>query len=178
MTALDAASLAGLLAAVQDPTSSSQARGQALESYTSELLSAIPGVTVACTNSFDVFGCQEIDVACENVGVSAGLQGFDRIILVECKNWADAVGSMEVAWFDTKLRVRGRTCGILIALNGITGDQQSLKNAHQILAAALAEKREILVVTVEELSALTDSDEVAELLRRRSLELNLSRGLP
>ena len=54
--------------------------------------------------------------------------GFWRLagspLVVECKNWADKVGAREVTVLIDKLRTVGpesRT-GVLVALNGVTGD--------------------------------------------------------
>lgn len=153
-------------------------RGKALEGLASDLFSAIPGVDVIATNSMDVFACQEIDVVLWNVGSSQGLIGFDKEILVECKNWSTPVGALEVAWFDTKLRTRGMRHGFLLAMNGITGQHQSRTSAHAIIAIALAERRRIVVLKAEELKEIKTSDDLVQLCRRRMHSLLTTRGLP
>lgn len=111
------------------------------------LLTAPVPLTPAC----DAHGCQEIDLAFWNDGLPDGLNGFDQIVHVEAKNWSAAVGSMEVAWFDTKLRLSGRRLGVLLSISGITGNAHSLRSAEDIVSNALREGREILVVSGDDL---------------------------
>ncbi len=159
------------------PLATNFEKGRALEEFSRTLFSTIPGIEVHASNSVDVFSCQELDVVLANMGDSDGLFGFDLTLLVECKNWQAPVGSMEVAWFDTKLRMRGLRTGLLIALNGITGNPHSLTSAHAIVAAALAENRRIGVVKPEDLLAAGTGPDLARFCRRRLAELHLSRGL-
>ena len=125
-----------------------------------------------------MFGAQEIDVAVANDALGDGLADFPKIFLIECKNWASAVGSLEVAWFDTKLRMRGLQFGVLVAMNGITGQQHALSAAQNIVAAALQEQRELVVLTQTDLRSLTSADDLVALLQDRRLELYVTRGLP
>lgn len=178
MAAIDQNHLVQLLARARDDTLNTDARGVALEDLAELIFGAVPGVEVAATRSVDIFRSQELDVVCRNDQLVDGLSDFDHIVPVECKNWSSPVGSMEVAWFDTKLRVRSRTTGVLIAMNGITGDPHSLTSANQIVSLALAEGRSILVLRDVEIEALQSGEELAALLKRKEVELNLSRGLP
>ena len=60
--------------------------------------------------------------------------------------WQLQVGSNEVAWFVHKLKVRGASHGILIALNGITGQGET--SAHsEVLGALIGDKIKILVLS-------------------------------
>jgi hypothetical protein len=175
---IDQRRLAELLASARDQDASYSLRGRALEDLAELVFSAVPGTAVACSRSEDVFRSQEIDVACRNAGHPEGLQDFDHIILIECKNWASPVGAMEVAWFDTKLRIRSRTTGVLIAMNGITGDAHSRQFANAIVERALGEGRSVLVLEVDEIEHLTSGEELADLLKRKEVDLNMTLGIP
>jgi hypothetical protein len=123
-----------------------------------------------------VFESQEIDVALGNDAVPGGLAGFERLIFVECKNWNQPVGSLEVAWLDTKLRLRGVDFGVLVALKGITGKSHALTSARFILASALPYKRYIVVVSRPEIEGLRGPDDLVALLQRKRLRLVMSGG--
>lgn len=142
------------------------------------LFGTVPGVRCPLRDRVDVFGAQEIDVAVANSEAADGLAGFPRVFLVECKNWSSPVGSLEVAWFDSKLRMRGLTFGVLVAINGITGQAHALTAAHNIVAAALQESRELVVLDEEDIRGLHSPDELVQLLQDRRLELYVTRGLP
>src|SRR5690242_9007716 len=122
-----------------DQAQTAQEKGDALEELICYLFSSIPGLIFADRKVKNVFGTQEIDVAFRNEGHPSGLSlsVFPFVIFIECKNWMNKVGSEEVRWFVSKVEDRGITFGILIAANGITGDQQNRSDAHFIVASAL-----------------------------------------
>jgi hypothetical protein len=86
---------------------STAAHGRALEDLICYVMALVPGVAITHSNELNAFETEEIDVAVWNDGSADGLCFLPNIILVECKNWSNAVGSHEVNWFDTKLRNRG-----------------------------------------------------------------------
>jgi hypothetical protein len=178
VAAIDQVRLNDLLERARDGDLRADVRGLALEDLAELMFAAVPGVDVVASRSVDVFRSQELDVVCRNHHLTDGLSDFDHLVIVECKNWSSPVGSMEVAWFDTKLRVRSRRTGVLIAMNGITGDPHSLTSANQIVSFALGEGRSILVLRVDEIEALQTGEDLATLLKRKEVELNLTRGLP
>lgn len=150
------------------------ARGRALEDLIAYLFGLIPGITVTARNEMNAFQAEEIDVAFWNEGDPAGLRMFDHLILVECKNWSSAVGYQELAVFHDKLQSRGRPFGILVAASGITGDPNDLTAAHSVLARALSQGREILVITRREIEKLNDTDDLVLLLKRKRAQLAVS----
>lgn len=146
-------------------------RGRALEDMICYLFGLVPGITITHRNELNEFETEEIDVALWNDGDPAGVSFLPTVILVECKNWSNNVSSIEVNWFDSKLRNRGLDFGILIAARGITGDAAELTNAHHIVASALKEKRRLLLITVPELLALADTDGLAHLIKQKFCDL-------
>lgn len=177
MPPLDQDALAEAIARALDPDLGTVEKGRALERFAQFALGAIPGITVECFATDDVFHAQEIDVLCSNDQDPAGLPHFDHFILVECKNWADPVGSEEVNWFHEKLRARALGVGILFAMNGITGDRDLFIAANLALAEALREGRHILVLGRAEIEDLASGEDLATLLKRKRVELVARRGL-
>jgi hypothetical protein len=64
--------------------------------------------------------------------------------------------------------------GILVAAAGITGGAADLTAAHSVLARALAQGREILVITRSEIEQLTNTDELVRLLKKKRAQLAVS----
>jgi hypothetical protein len=157
-----------------DRARTSHAKGKALEDLIAYLFVQIPGLAESVRNQLNAFGAQEVDVAFWNEQLREGLRQFDHLLLVECKNWDKPVGDGELSIFREKLRSRGRPLGILVAARGITGDPELRNRAHQQLASALAEGREILVVTRREIEALGDTEELVRLLKQKRLQLTVS----
>src|SRR4051812_19340404 len=106
MAAIAQATVAGHIAAAADGGTNAE-RGRAYEDLICYIFSQVPGVSITRRNEMNVFATEEIDVAVWNDGHADGLFFLSNIILIECKNWSNSVGSAEVNWFDTKLRNRG-----------------------------------------------------------------------
>jgi Restriction endonuclease len=146
-------------------------QGRALEDLVCYLFGRVPGVAITHRNKMNVFATEEVDVALWNDLDPAGLAFLPNIILVECKNWSKAVSSIEVNWFDAKLRNRGLDFGILVAANGITGDAQDLAAAHAVVAAALRDRRRLVVLTTDEILSLGHSDQLTYLIKEKLCDL-------
>ena len=86
-------------------------KGKALEDLVCYVFGLVPGIKITRRNTMNVFHTEEIDVALWNEKDQAGIPFMQEIILVECKNWSNPVGSMEVNRFDAKLRSRGLAAG-------------------------------------------------------------------
>jgi hypothetical protein len=170
MAAIDHARVAAFLTAAANGGTNA-ARGRAYEDLICYVFSQVPGVEITRRNQMNAFETEEIDVAVWNDGHADGLFFLSNIILIECKNWSNAVGSAEVNWFDTKLRNRGLDFGVLVATNGITGNGSDLTNAHHIIATALKERRRLVVIQADELAALADSSELVRLIKEKLCDL-------
>ena len=125
-------------------------------------------------NTLNAFQAEEIDVAFWNEGDPAGLRMFDHILLVECKNWTAPAGYPELAVFNDKLTSRGLPMGIFVAAAGITGTPAALTAAHEVLARALSQGREIIVLTRREIEELADTADLVLLLKRKRAQLAVS----
>lgn len=143
------------------------AQGKALEDLICYLFDLVPGIAITHRNEKNAFATEEIDVALFNEEIVS----LPNIILVEAKNWSRRVGSIEVAWFLTKLQNRGLDFGILVTTLGITGNAADLTAAHAVVAASLAQKRRLIVVTTDELLALTDTDNLLRLIKTKLCDL-------
>lgn len=146
-------------------------QGRALEDLICYLFGLVPGIAITRRNQTNVFNTEEIDVALWNDLDPAGFNFLPNIILIECKNWSSRVGSGEVNWFDSKLRNRGLDFGILVATRGITGDANELTAAHSVIAAALRERRRLVIVTTGELLTLANTGELTHLLKEKLCDL-------
>lgn len=151
-------------------------RGRTLEDLICYVFEKVPGISVTKRDSLNVFRTEEIDVAFWNNQDSRGLHFLPSIILVECKNWSSPVSTAEVSYFDRKVRDRGLTFGILVAANGITGNPYDRTQAQSILASALLERRQIVVVTVEEIQEVRDTNQLVSVFKEKLCNLIVSGG--
>jgi hypothetical protein len=159
---------------VGDNAHTTTEKGRTLEDLICYLFEKIPGISVTRRNTLNQFHSEEIDVAFWNKRYPNGLYFLQNIVLVECKNWSQPLGSEEVNWFDAKLRRRAQPFGILVAANGITGNAQQINNAHHIISAALTERRQLVVITRQEIEALASSDQLVRLIQEKLCDLAVS----
>lgn len=149
-------------------------KGRALENLIAFLFPVIPGVEIAERNALNAFATEEVDIALWNNREASGIHFMPNIILVECKNWSNACGSQEVSYFVGRLRQRGCDHGILIATNGITGIAEDLTRAHFEIATALTGGVRVVVITLDELTQLSTSQEIVALLKKKLCQLVVS----
>ncbi len=149
-------------------------KGEILEQLTRYVFERVPGVSFYAKNILDGNRAHELDVVFWNLQKQSDICFLDAVIIVECKNTAHPVSSAQVGWFVRKLQDRGATHGVLIALNGITGNNDEDNSAHSEVSSALVrDKIRVLVVTREELLALHTTDNLVNLLKEKILQLTL-----
>ena len=166
----DERSYGGLLDAVAT-AHESVAKGRALEALLVYLLQATPGVIDMERNSVNAFATEELDIAIIHNGIES-LSFLPPVLLVECKNWSSPVDSAAISYFANVVKNRGCDVGILIAAAGITGRPTPISAGHFEAAIALARDGiKVLVVTLEDLSAVTCIDDFVGLLRRQLLRM-------
>lgn len=139
-------------------------KGQALEQAIRYVFEQIPGVSCLMQNEKGAFESEEIDLLFANLAHDDGLLRFEPELLVEAKNWSRRVGAIEICWFATKMRRRNRKTGVLVAAVGITGQDAELKAARAQVMSALNEGQYVLVLTREELEAVSSGQRLASLL--------------
>jgi hypothetical protein len=149
-------------------------KGRHLEDLAVYLFEKIPGISITARDRKNTFDTEEIDVALWNEQHAKGFKTLNFLIIVECKNWSSPVGSMEVNWFLTKIKNRALDFGILIAANGITGNDEDKRQAHDIVSKALAEGVRMILLTRDEILDLADSDELVHIVKRKLCELIVS----
>jgi hypothetical protein len=157
--------------AAADEAKTNYAKGKVFEDLVCFIFEQIPGITLPQRNVLNKFESEEIDVAFFNEQHPKGLKSFNHLLLIECKNWSEPVGSAEFGAFISKVRNRGLNFGILIAANGITGRPEDSTAAHQQATLALAEGRQIIVITRTEFEALKISDELVKLIKTKVCQL-------
>lgn len=148
-------------------------QGRALEDLICYVFELVPGIAVTRRNQMNVFANEEVDVAFWNDKHQDGFPFLPDVILVESKNWSSNVGSNEVSWFDTKIRNRGLSFGILVTKLGITGNGVSLTAAHHTIAMACAEQRRLVVITLDEMLGLVSTDDLCVLIKTKLCDLAL-----
>lgn len=175
MDPFDPARLKGLLGACHTARSS-HARGAALEDLVQHVFTSVPSVELFRRDVRDQSGAQEVDLVFSHYVGTSSLPMPDVTIIVECKNERRKSTSDQITRFAAKLRTRSANVGIFVTAAGLSGNIRPETAAHAAIRDELAGGISIIVVTAEELAALSSSDEVVALLRGRLLELRTFRS--
>jgi hypothetical protein len=160
-----------------DNAPSSDVKGAKLEELVRYLFCKIPKVTFYGANILDRNRAHELDVVFDN-DTRSDLYFLDSAIITECKNTATPISSADVGWFVRKLQDRVATSGIIISLNGVTGQGSGVDNAHsEILNALVRDKIRVLVIKREDILAFQDTSDLVNILKRKILKLTIERTI-
>jgi hypothetical protein len=110
--------------AASEAAATTTERGRLLEELVVYLFSRCPGVRHYNSNVLSAPGSSEVDVCFWNSRHNGSIDFLPQILVVECKNTAERVGSAAVRTFLAKLQEMHLDHGILVAANGITGDPE------------------------------------------------------
>ncbi len=160
--------------AASDRATTTTDRGRFLEELTAYLFSKCPGVRHYRNNTINASGSSEVDVCFWNSKTIGSLDFLPGILVSECKNTGERVGSPAVRIFLSKLIEMGLTHGLLIAAQGITGEQDNLRAAHDVIRTAFLQQRIlIIVITRHEIELLQNTDDLIKLLQDKILLLTM-----
>ena len=125
--------------------SDSKTKGSTLEDFTQELFGCLNDLKFHKKNSKNATG--EIDVIFTIKKTPWTLFAeFSDLLIVECKNWNKPVGADEIRIFLTKMRDFDCKVGIVISKNGISGDDDYIKNAKGVIRNHWLKDRIIIIV--------------------------------
>jgi hypothetical protein len=154
--------------AAGDVAATAYAKGQALEGLLAYAFEKYPGIRLLERNARTVDGSEEIDLIFWNDRLASGLPFLPSILLFECKNWGQPVGSGAVVYFTNKGRTRHLEFGFLIAANGVTGDEHDLGAAQQHLHNALiGDNVKIIVISRAEMCDIRSTQQLTALIQQK-----------
>ena len=172
----DAAEHLRLLGEV-DAAQTNHQKGQSFEELACFVFESFDGVAVSDRNA--TLPAEEIDIVLWNAKSEEVLVPWDHVILVECKNWSARVDAQPLEAFIGKVRRRSLTTAIFVAANGVTGDfldgNGVSVGAKRLIEAALQDGIRIIVLTLDDLRALTSIDELRNLIRDRFCGIYVSK---
>ena len=147
--------------------------GRILEDLVADLFAQCDGIRHYQNNLLNIAGSTEIDVSFWNSKKPDGFPFFPNILVAECKNTTARIGSADIRNFRAKLEDMKLDHGLLIAANGITGNQQDLRAAHDAVRTAFQAGVSIIVLTKAEISQLEHTDDLVRLVQDKVLMLTV-----
>jgi hypothetical protein len=152
-----------------DATATAHDKGASFEALAIYLFEHLNGVEVT---EHDIrMPSEEIDIVLWNAQLEEVLRPWEAVVLVECKNWSANVGAPALDNFIGKLRRRSLTTGIFIAATGVTGGfingDGDEPGAVGIIRSALQEGIRVIVITMNDIRAITCLDDIRRLIKTR-----------
>jgi hypothetical protein len=149
-----------------DVAATTEEKGAALEDVVIQSFCKVRGISFIKRDQTNSAGSSEIDILLFNQRNSLGLPFLPDYLIFECKNWRAAVNSASVETFATKVRTCRLELGILVAANGITGDQNDWTAANEVIRRSFdRDNVKLLVVTRAEIEAFRSVNDIVSLMR-------------
>lgn len=151
-----------------DRAATTEEKGAALEDVVARSFCKVRGVGLLRRNQINRAGSSEIDILLYNQCDPLGLPFLPPYLLFECKNWIAPVDSATVESFVAKVRSMRLELGVLVAANGVTGDQVQITAANDAIRRAFdRENIKLLVITRSDLEGLRVVHDVVVLMREK-----------
>jgi len=148
-------------------------RGRALEDLVADMFAAVPGISVADRNVLSGQGDAELDLLLANAPTDGGLDAFGRDILVECKSSQDPLSSRDLNHFATQAKLRDLRWSIIVSFAGLTGDEEDLRAAQQVVRDNATSRCGILLIVEHELRAIRSAVHLVNVVERKRQKMVL-----
>lgn len=152
---------------------SSDERGKRYEALLHYVFESVPG-TLVVPNQRSYFGAEQVDLA---VGNHGGFDGLPKHFLVECKNYAHPLDSKSVGYFLFICMTRKVDLAIIVAANGLSGNAEDTTYAHSLAQSAAGFGCRLVVISNDDLLALSSSDDLVNMVELRYLEAIANGGI-
>ena len=108
-----------------------------------------------------------LDLLLANAPTDGGLEAFGRDILVECKSSQGPLSSRDLNHFATQAKLRNLRWSIVVSLTGLTGDEEDLRAAHQVIRDNATNGCGILLIVEHELRAIRSAAHLVSVVERK-----------
>ena len=150
---------------------SKQEQGVALEKLMISLLGKIPGITVTKRSEKKKFQDDEVDIVCWNDRHKNGLYFLPNILTIGAFHWLEPVSSAQIKSLLNIIKKRGLSFGVLVAINGLTEDQEERAGARDLILSALSDERQIVILRGSDFEKLRSSNQLVRLFKEKLCEL-------
>ncbi|MCH7886716.1 MAG: restriction endonuclease [Candidatus Marinimicrobia bacterium] len=150
---------------------SKQEQGVALEKLMISLLRKIPGITVTKRSEKNKFQDDEVDIVCWNDRHKNGLYFLPNILTIGAFHWLEPVSSTQIKSLLNIIKKRGLSFGVLVAINGLTEEQEERAGARDLILSALSDERQIVILRGSDFEKLSSSNQLVRLFKEKLCEL-------
>lgn len=168
MAAYDTSKVASLAEACRN-AKGNHAKGEAMADLVDYMFGTLDGLSLKKRGHLAADGSGEIDFVFASDPKVCRLPLFNVTLFVECKNEAKKISAAQVRVFGSKLGERNQRVGVMITKKGLTGSRSS--HGHKIVSDELRQGRSIVVISLEDMEGMSETDQLEDLFHARLEEL-------
>jgi len=112
-----------------------------------------------------------VDIVCWNNQHPNGLYFLPSIISVGAIEWLEPVSGEHIKWFMNKLKEKGLSFGVLLAVNNLIDEQEARAEVRDIISSAFSDERQIVILRGKDLEKVSDSSQLVTLFKEKLCEL-------
>ena len=143
----------------------------ALEELLCNLFEKIPGLSITKRNEDRKFDGKDIDIIVWNDQKSAGFYFLPNILSIGAHRWLEKIEKEHVSWFINRLKERGLSFGILVAMNGLAEDEEERSLVRQQISSALNDERQIVILGGKDFEKINSTEQIVTLVKEKLCEL-------
>ena len=152
-------------------SSSPNEQGFALEELLCNLFKKIPGLSITKRNEDRKFDGKDIDIIIWNDQKSDGFYFLPNILSISARRWLEKIGREHISWFISRLKERGLSFGILVAMNGLVEDEEERSLVRQQISSALNDERQIVILKGLDFEKINSTEQIVTLVKEKLCEL-------
>ena len=152
-------------------SSSQNEQGFALEELLCNLFKKIPGLSITKRNEDRKFDGNDIDIIIWNAQRSDGFYFLPNILSIAAYRWLEKIEKEHISWFINRLKERGLSFGILVAMNGLVEDEEERTLVRQQISSALNDERQIVILRGKDFKKINSTEQLVTLVKEKLCEL-------
>lgn len=152
-------------------SSSPDERGLALEELLCSLFKKIPGLSITKRNEDRKFEDRDIEIVFWNEQKSDGFYFLPNIIPFGAHRSLEKLEGEHIKWFINRLKERGLSFGVLIAMKGLVEDEEERSLVRQQISSALNDERQIVILRGKDFEKIESTEQLVTLVKEKLCEL-------
>ena len=142
-----------------------------MEELLCSLFKKIPGLSITKRNEDRKFEGKDIEIVFWNEQKSDGFYFLPNIIPFGAHRSLEKLEREHIKWFINRLKERGLSFGVLIAMNGLVEDEEEQSLVRQQISSALNDERQIVILRGKDFEKIESTEQLVTLVKEKLCEL-------
>lgn len=142
-----------------------------MEELLCNLFKKIPGLSITKRNEDRKFEGRDIEIIFWNEQKLDGFYFLPNIIPIGAHRSLEKLEREHIRWFINRLKERGLSFGVLIAMNGLAEDEEERSFVRQQISSALSDERQIVILGGKDFEKINSAEQLVTLVKEKLCEL-------